>query len=80
MTFTNDDLERLKRWVDYCESKFNGRHLDDMTFVKEMSYTEVKTLLVRLEAAEKLAEQRSEECCTDYVNRLAQEWRRAAGK
>ena len=92
MTFTDDDLKWLKDWLGYCESKFNGQRLDEFHY--EAHYHNVKSLLARLEAAEKLIERGAlwhdgdcvtanggfqEHCdCGSYVAEEA--WRKAAGK
>lgn len=67
MTFTDDDLKRLKDQVDRNDPVDNFTSIDKM-----------KALLVRLEAAEKLA---GHDHCGCYGrNELEATWRKAAGK
>lgn len=75
MTFTDDDLKRLKEDIDGYERE----QFDDWG----MSVDEVKRLLARLEAAEELLE----ECNlvwvrhnSDIAEKLFEAWRKACGR
>lgn len=73
MTFTDEDLKRLK---ERCES-------DDLIGIFDY---ELPALLARLEAAEKIVifdclhDPKAKCGCTKELNQLIQAWRKAAGK
>lgn len=53
MKFTDEDLKRLKNWVEYAKDK------GGINVMREMYLSEMEPLLARLEAAERLADKHS---------------------
>lgn len=79
MTFTDDDLKRLKDTATRCEESASSLPLDEM--IADVSPLELKALIARLEAAERLIE-----CVTcgrdvrGIWETFYEKWRKAAGK
>lgn len=88
--FTDDDLKRLKEWLEYARTKYNGRKFS--SFMREIYAPEMEALLVRLEAAEACARTgmnyrlKREEGSRDWKEHLEyfdsnwSKWRSSAGQ
>lgn len=50
MSFSDEDIKRLKDWVGYAETKYNGKGMESI--IREIDAVDMKALLARLEAAE----------------------------
>lgn len=86
MTFTDDDLKRLKEWGDRC----NCTPETDLT-CGQLGHLKTKALLARLEAAEAVIEGTWNGCDHDRIcdcppgwspipQKKLEAWRKAAGK
>ena len=81
MTFTDDDLKRLKEYVE----KLSGMKISTMATVDT---PKLVALLARLEAAENVIREadilEAEHCCEDcpcgYIRMRLEAWLKAAGK
>lgn len=78
MTFTDDELTRLKAHEGYQFTKMNPGQSKTWAFVDS---AKIDALLARLEAAERLCRHVHKYFNpTDYGQRLYRAWRKAAGK
>lgn len=80
MTFTDDDLKRLKELATLAES--SGWSMDEETDFNHFFYEHFYAVLARLEAAEKFAENAWEwmDSGDDKIVKQYEVWRKAAGK